>query len=70
VSDSQPTARLDRWLSALVTQGGSDLLLVDGAPVSIRREGEVRALESNPLRATDIEEAVVPALNPHARQLY
>jgi twitching motility protein PilT len=70
VSATRPTERLDQWLATLVAQGGSDLLLVDGAPVSIRREGEVRPIESTPVRAEDIESAVVPALNAHARQVY
>jgi hypothetical protein len=30
------TARLNRWLAALVERGGSDLLLVHGSPACIR----------------------------------
>ena len=59
------TARLDRWLTALVEQGGSDLLLIPGAPASIRFEGEVRKIETEPLDGPEIEAAVLPALTPH-----
>lgn len=65
------TARLDGWLKILVEQKGSDLLLVPGAPPSIRFEGEVRRLEQEPLlQGADIEAAVLPALTQHALQLY
>jgi len=64
------TSRLDRWLAVLVEQKGSDLLLIPGAPVSIRFEGEVRSIESEPLQGPEIEAAVLPALTPHALQLY
>jgi twitching motility protein PilT len=64
------TQRLDRWLSTLVAEKGSDLLLIHGAPVSIRFEGEVRAIEAAPLAGEEIEAAVAPALSEHARQLY
>ena len=66
----QTTERLDRWLTMLLEQKGSDLLLVAGAPASIRVEGEVRALESEPLQGADIEAAVLPALTKHALQRY
>ncbi|HXY03349.1 MAG TPA: PilT/PilU family type 4a pilus ATPase [Terriglobales bacterium] len=64
------TARLDRWLKLLLEQKGSDLLLVPGAPASIRFEGEVRNLESEPIQGLEIEAAVLPALTPHALQRY
>ncbi len=50
--------------------GGSDLLLVAGAPPCIRVEGRVRPLADGPLDGIDIEESVLPALAPHARRLY
>jgi len=62
--------RLDEWLRELVEQKGSDLLLVPGAPPSIRFEGEVRNLGTEPLEGTDIEAAVLPALTQHALELY
>jgi twitching motility protein PilT len=62
--------RLERWLRLLAERGGSDLLLVAGAPPSIRVDGRVRPLADAPLDGMDIEEAVLPALLPHARRMY
>ena len=62
--------RLDRWLGALLAKGGSDLLLVPGAPVCILHEGGVRNLEAEPLNGSEIEAIVLPALTPHALQQY
>jgi twitching motility protein PilT len=64
------TARLERWLGTLAERGGSDLLLVAGAPPSIRVDGRVLPLAEGPLDGVDVEEAVVPALPPHARRQY
>lgn len=62
--------RLERWLEAVLARGGSDLLLVAGAPASARVEGEILPLDHTPLDGTEIEEAVRPALSPHARARY
>lgn len=62
--------QLDRWLAALVEQGGSDLLLVSEVPPAIRLAGELRNVEDRRLTAAEIEESVLPALTPHAMQLY
>ncbi len=62
--------RLNQWLSALVSQRGSDLLLICGAPPCIRVEGNVRAIGSEALTGTEIEAAVLPALIPRALQQY
>jgi twitching motility protein PilT len=70
LADSSATRRLDRWLTALVQQGGSDLLLVPDAPPCLRFEGQVRKLESGSLDGPEIEAAVLPALTSHALQLY
>jgi twitching motility protein PilT len=64
------TSRLEAWLRLLADAGGSDLLLVAGAPPSIRVDGRVRPLAEAPLDGVDIEEAVLPALPPHARRIY
>ena len=64
------TARLERWLRILAAQHGSDLLLVAGAPASIRVDGKVEALAEGPLDGVDIEDAVLPGLPPHARRMY
>ena len=64
------TTRLDAWLGALADRAGSDLLLVAGAPPAIRHNGSILALSEAPLDGLDIEEAVLPALPPHARRQY
>jgi twitching motility protein PilT len=64
------TSRLEGWLRLLADAGGSDLLLVAGAAPSIRVEGRVRPLAEGPLDGVDVEEAVLPALAPHAQRLY
>jgi len=64
------SSRLNRWLQELVQRRGSDLLLVSGAPASIRREGKVSALEPGNLTGPEIEAAVVAVLTPHAREQY
>ena len=64
------SVRLERWLGVLAERAGSDLLLVAGAPPSMRVDGKVVPLAEGPLDGLDIEEAVLPALAPHARRLY
>jgi twitching motility protein PilT len=63
-------ARLEQWLRVLADRHGSDLLLVAGAPPSIRIDGRVQPLAEGPLDGLDVEEAVLPALPPHARRIY
>src|SRR5262245_26852201 len=63
-------ARIERWLRLLASRNGSDLLLVAGAPPSIRVDGRVQPLAEGPLDGVDIEEAVLPALPPHAKRIY
>ena len=66
--EASDTARLDRWLGALLAKGGSDLLLVPEAPVCILHEGGVRNIEAEPLSGSEIEAIVLPALTtPFAR---
>jgi twitching motility protein PilT len=62
--------RLNHWLALLVEQGGSDLLLVSGAPACIRLKGEVLNLDMRPLQGDEIEAAVLPALSSHGAQQY
>ncbi len=64
------STRLERWLALLAARNGSDLLLVAGAPPSIRVDSKVIPLAEGPLDGLDIEEAVLPALAPHARRQY
>lgn len=61
---------LDRWLATLVSEHGSDLLLIPGAPACILRDGAVRPIDAPPLSGADVEAAVLPALNAPALQLY
>jgi twitching motility protein PilT len=58
--------QLDRWLTKLVADGGSDLLLVPGAPASMLFEGGVRPMETTALDGAEIEEIVLPALTSRA----
>jgi twitching motility protein PilT len=68
--DASATARLDHWLASLLHRYGSDLLLVEGAPPCIRKDGEVRKIENAVLDGGDIEAAVIPALSQHALRLF
>ena len=64
------TSRLEQWLAFLAERSGSDLLLVAGAPPAVRLDGKVVALAEGPLDGQDIEDAVLPALAPHAQRQY
>ena len=63
-------ARLAEWLMVLRGRGGSDLYLVAGLPPSIRIQGTIQQLPEPPLEGQEIEDAVVPALPPHAVDSY
>ena len=62
--------RLQGWLETLGRKRGSDLLLVAGAPASIRVDGKVLRLGEEPLSGEEIEQAVLPALSQRTRALY
>src|SRR6185503_14852492 len=64
------TARLRAWIEEAVERGASDLLLVAGAPPSMRIDGTVTPLPEGPLGGEEIADAVVPALAPHARKAF
>ena len=64
------TRAIDGWLRILVQKGGSDLLLVPGAPACILHEGAVQPIGNQRLESADIESAVLPALGPHAIEKY
>jgi twitching motility protein PilT len=68
--DSSDTGILDRWLATLLSKGGSDLLLIPGAPACILLEGGVRNIEAEPLTGSEIEAVVRPALSAHALKQY
>ena len=63
-------AKLKDFLRQLLERGGSDLLLVHGAPPSIRLDGEVQHIGDGPLEGADIETLVQPALTPVASEQY
>ncbi|HXJ39931.1 MAG TPA: hypothetical protein VNH18_11690, partial [Bryobacteraceae bacterium] len=65
-SEPASTLQLDAWLKALIARGGSDLLLVAGAPACIRTKGAVQKIDGTPLDGPEIEAAVLPALTSHA----
>jgi twitching motility protein PilT len=69
-ADVAATAQLDQWLEILVQRGGSDLLLVEGAPPCMRVQGDVRKIDANAVDGADIEAAVLPALSRHALEVY
>lgn len=69
-ADVAATAELDQWLKTLVQKGGSDLLLVEGAPACVRVQGEVRKIDAGTVDGADIEATVLPALSRHALELY
>lgn len=72
--DKRPSSmsldRLNQWLALLLQRGGSDLLLVSGAPACLRVKGEVVNLDMRPLQSAEIESAVLPALSSHAERQY
>ena len=63
-------SRLEQWLRLLAARNGSDLLLVAGAAPAIRLDGKVITLSEGPLDGVDIEDAVLPALAPHAQRRF
>src|SRR5688500_10480277 len=70
---SGEAVRLIGWLEQVRACDGVDLLLVAGAAPSVRVDRLLRPLEHSPagiLDGLEIEEAVLPALPPHARRLY
>src|SRR6266496_2806099 len=68
--DDAQTARLRVWLVEVIERSGSDLLLVAGAPPSIRVDGVVTPLHEAPLGSEEIEDAIAPALPPYAQKQY
>lgn len=75
-ASSPSSPRLESWLSVMMERRASDLLLVSGAPPVLRVDGRVVPIDGassdggGPLDGVDIEEAVYPALAPHAQKHY
>src|SRR4051812_6465813 len=61
---------LNRWLVQLVERRGSDLLLVTDAPACVRVDGQVVSIGERKLASDEIENAITPALMPHALRQY
>jgi Tfp pilus assembly pilus retraction ATPase PilT len=64
------TARLRGWLEQMVERAASDLLLVAGAPPSVRVDGAVAVLDSasgGSLGSEEIEDAVSPTVDALSR---
>jgi twitching motility protein PilT len=68
-ADSE-AVRLRGWIEQVVERGASDLLLVAGAPPSVRIDGVVKPLHEGPLSGEEIADAVLPALRPHTRRAF
>jgi twitching motility protein PilT len=66
----EESARLIHWLETLLARGGSDLLLVAGAPAALRVDGRVFSLPEEPLSGEEIEEIALPAISARARSQY
>ena len=69
-SEPASAVQLDAWLKTLMARGGSDLLLVAGAPACIRVKGAVQKIDARSLDGQEIEAAVLPALTSHALARY
>ena len=71
-SDNRPNEplHLTEWLTQLVSERGSDLLLVPNAQPAIRVEGTLAAVGESVLSGEEIEAAVLPAMAAHAREEY
>jgi twitching motility protein PilT len=63
-------ARLMGWLETVIRREASDLLLVAGAPPSIRVDGHVKPLGEPPLDPAEIEASVLALIPAHARRQY
>jgi twitching motility protein PilT len=63
-------AKLHDFLTELLARGGSDLLLVHGAPAAIRKNGEVEKISDQALDGSEIESLVQPTLSPVAAAQY
>jgi twitching motility protein PilT len=61
---------VETLLAEVIRRRGSDLLLVAGSQAAIRVDGAIVRFDGPILDGTDVEEAVIPYLPPHARRQY
>src|SRR5688500_9291968 len=64
------TSRLSLYLTEVVQRGATDLLLVPGAPATIRVNGELVPLNDDPLSTEDAATHVVPFLTPERKRRF
>ena len=62
--------QVESLLAEVITRRGSDLFLIAGCAPGIRVDGVIVRLSGPVVDGTDIEEAVVPQLPPHARRQF
>lgn len=62
--------RLDDWLRLVADRSASDLLLLAGEPPALRIEGRIERVSAGPVDGSEVEDAVLPALPPHAQRAY
>lgn len=60
--------QIHAMLKAFVQQGGSDLFITAGAPVSFKKDGEMLTLTHEPLNAHTAEQLVLGLMNDAQRQ--
>jgi twitching motility protein PilT len=61
---------IERWLAYVREAGGSDLLLVTGAPPTVRAAGRLLRVSDDPLSSDEIERAVFPVVSARLQQRY
>jgi twitching motility protein PilT len=61
---------VESLLTEVIQRRGSDLLLVAGSQAAVRIDGVLARLDGPILDGTDVEEAVIPLLPPHAKRQY
>jgi twitching motility protein PilT len=64
------TGTIGAWLRAVREAEGSDLLLVTGAPPTVRASGRLLRLSERPLEPEDVERAVLPVVPPRLEARY
>jgi twitching motility protein PilT len=70
LASSATAAALEAWLARVREEGGSDLLLVAGAPAVIRVSGRLVRISTEPLGGEEIEAAVFPVVASRLQQRY
>lgn len=69
-ANEQITAQIQTLLSAFVQQGGSDLFITEGAPISMKKDGELQPLTQDPLSADACKQLVLGLMNEAQQQQF